>query len=339
MRDVASVLRRYVAGGVTVVTLGFAGPASAAPTLEDKAAAEALFEEALKLMEAKHFDEACPKLDASERLDPAVGTRYRLAECEEAIGKLASAWAGFIEVADLSHEAGQMDRENVARARAAAIEPKLSRVSVEVTEPNTPGLKLSNGKTPVRRGQWGTPVPVDPGPYTLVATAPGRKPWTGSVQVTGEGSTSKLLVPTLELAPVAEGDASPTTVPAAPPGSEAPVSASPEQGGRWRTATIAGVGLIGAGSAGVVASLVMGLVAKGRYDGAACGAATCTAPGETSIDGARQLGDAATVVFIASAAVAAAGVVVVVATPSRTASSRGAELIVGPGQCFIRGSF
>src|SRR5579859_7001050 len=98
--------------------LAFPWPASAAPTACDKAAAQALFEDAIKLMANKSYDEACRKLEESQRLDAAMGTRYQLAQCYEATGRIASAWAAFVEVADLAREAGQGSREKAARERA-----------------------------------------------------------------------------------------------------------------------------------------------------------------------------------------------------------------------------
>jgi hypothetical protein len=135
---------------VPSATLGLATNAEATPTLADKATAQALFEDALQLMGAKRYREACPKLEESERLDPALGTRFRLSECDEAVGRLASAWAGFLEVADLAHGSGQTDRENVARARAASIEPKLSRVITTSSVAGSGGRPSRSTPAPTR---------------------------------------------------------------------------------------------------------------------------------------------------------------------------------------------
>ena len=57
----------------------------------DKAAAEALFDQGVRLMKQNNFAEACPKLEESDRIDPAVGTLLYLGECYERVGKTASA--------------------------------------------------------------------------------------------------------------------------------------------------------------------------------------------------------------------------------------------------------
>jgi hypothetical protein len=328
-----SPLGRLLAPLVLLAALSLATNAEATPTLADKATAQALFEDALQLMGAKRFREACPKLEESERLDPALGTRFRLSECEEAVGRLARAWAGFLEVADLAHGSGQTDRENVARARAASIEPKLSRVKVLVTTPDTPGLEVAHDHDIVGRGQWGTPVPIDPGTYTITATAPGKKPWRGSVTVAEDGTTASLTVPPLDDA-AAEVATHAAAVPLV-------VRTDGAAAHGMSGARIAGFTLIGVGVAGIATSGVLGLVAKGDYDGAGsnCGASTCNASGKATIDSARSLADAATVIFAVSAAAGVGGAILVWTAKSDAKPSASAALHLGPGSCVLEGTF
>ena len=60
----------------------------------DPAAAQALFDQGRDLMRQNKHAEACPKLAESNRLDPAIGTLFHLADCYEQSGRVASAWAG-----------------------------------------------------------------------------------------------------------------------------------------------------------------------------------------------------------------------------------------------------
>src|SRR6185312_13224264 len=105
---------------------------------EDEAAARALFFEARRLVAAGNYAAACPKFEDSYRLDPGIGTSFNLADCYEHSGRTASAWARFLDVAAATKAAGQLDRERVARARAAALEPKLARMTLKV-EAKVPG--------------------------------------------------------------------------------------------------------------------------------------------------------------------------------------------------------
>ena len=99
---------------------------------DNKAAAEALFDDAKKLMAAKHYAEACPKFADSQRLDPGVGTLLNLGLCYKQNGQTASAWSSYREAASLARSEGQSDREDLARQEAANLEPQLTKLVIEV---------------------------------------------------------------------------------------------------------------------------------------------------------------------------------------------------------------
>ena len=72
-------------------------PALAETSASQRASAEALFQQATKLMDEKRYGEACEKLAGSQDLDPALGTMLYLADCYEHAGRSASAGALFHE--------------------------------------------------------------------------------------------------------------------------------------------------------------------------------------------------------------------------------------------------
>src|SRR5947209_7609130 len=80
--------------------------ASAQGTSSDKAAAEALFNEGVSLVAAGSFAAGCSKFEASQALDPTLGTTLRLGDCYERVGKTASAWALFKQSEGLAHRSG-----------------------------------------------------------------------------------------------------------------------------------------------------------------------------------------------------------------------------------------
>jgi hypothetical protein len=166
----------------------------------DKAAARALFDEGRKLAaQGKHGD-ACPKFEESQRIEPGVGTMFHLADCQEATGKTASAWAMFLEVASkLKAEGGQADKEQAARQRAAALEPKLSRLKIVVPEGvAVPGLSVNRDGRETGKGSWGTAIPVDPGKHVIEASAPGKKTWTMTIEVGKDGANDLVTIPALQ---------------------------------------------------------------------------------------------------------------------------------------------
>src|SRR4051794_31792523 len=85
---------------------------------QDASRAQALFDDGRRLMNEGHYAEACPKLAASQKLDPGAGTLLNLATCYEKNSQFASAWATFKEAAAASHSSGHADWETAARGRA-----------------------------------------------------------------------------------------------------------------------------------------------------------------------------------------------------------------------------
>ena len=193
-------MRRFLKTAAVLAPL-LAWTALDAPTAraDDPAGAQALHDEAKALMKDGKWSAACPKLEESQRLSPAVGTRFKLADCLEHTGRTASAWANFLGVAATAKEKGQKDREIEARTRAAALEPKLSRLAIVVPEASrVAGLDVKRDGESVGAAQWGTPLPVDPGVHEVLASAPGKRAYKAQLEIAGDASTAKVLIPALE---------------------------------------------------------------------------------------------------------------------------------------------
>ncbi len=203
----------------------------------DPAAAEALFTEAKGLMDAQRFNEACPKLEASMRLDPGTGTLLNLALCHEATGKTATAWAEFREVAMRSERAGRRDRVELARQHAATLLARLSYLTITVAPAaHFPGLSIELDGL-VRPDSALTNIPVDPGKHHVTASAPGKKPFAADVEVGVDGEKREVTIEALEVLP--------QPAPVAP--SPAPTEASGSRTAAWTTAGI-GVAALATGA-------------------------------------------------------------------------------------------
>jgi len=167
-----------------------------------QATAKALFAEGRRLAASGEYAQACAKFDDSYRLNPGIGTNFNLADCLEHVGRTASAWARFRDVATATKAAGQFDRERVAQARAAVLEPNLSRLTVDVQSPVAGEIVYRDGIV-IAEFSWGIPLPVDPGDHAVEAVAPKRKAWSASVTVGPSAESVKLSVPSLGDAPPA----------------------------------------------------------------------------------------------------------------------------------------
>ncbi|MBL8742735.1 MAG: hypothetical protein JNK04_16620 [Myxococcales bacterium] len=296
-------------------------PAEARPenpvTADAKATAETLFLRGQKLHESGNFEQACPLFEESLKLDFGIGTLLFLSDCQEQLGKTASAWAGFREAETLARTKGQAEREKIARGRAAALEPKLATLRIQVAEANKSiGIVIKRNGVTVGEPTWGEALPVDPGSQKLEASAPGYETWTGAIEIpVGPGQSET------EIPPLKKGK---------PIDNKGPVAAASVDGDAMR---IAGLTVGAAGLAGIVLGAGFGIDAIKTYDEAL---ATCENedPTRCTNSGVRLQKDASrsalvsTVAFSVGAAAVGGGVLLYFLAPKT--AERGAAKTAGP---------
>jgi hypothetical protein len=332
--------------GGFLVLLCLASNPGLARAQSPSATARVLFRDARVLMDKGRFDQACPKLEESLRLDHGMGTQFNLAHCWEQLGRTASAWGLFLDVAAAASAAGQPKRESAARARADAIEPKLSRVLIQVKDP-APGLVVTRGGEELGRGSWGTAVPVDPGTHAIEAHAPGMLPWATELEVSKPGETATLVIPALQAekvdipteAPIAEGD-------------EQPPEPADTGGGISTGRAVTSVVLAAVGVGGLVTGTIFGLkansetaAAKELCDGGETGNVCDRDPDggtaeQAELDEHREKADSAALISYIGWGVGAAGLIssaIVLLTapdeapPPEEAASLRIQPVFGPG--------
>ncbi len=317
-------------------------PASTAPAAVDAQAtfAQRAFDEARALMAAGKFAQACVKFEESMRLEAGMATQFRLAQCYEKVGRVASAWRSYLDVAAIARDAGQPDRESFARKHADALAPRLSKIAIRVSAgvSTLKGLKVLHNGAEVPSARWGG-LAVDPGTHRLRAEATGKNPWSVELEITTEGQVLTVKVPPLT-------DASgPSVIPlAAPPSTNTPSRQGQDQAeGPMHIRAKAGLAIGGVGIATLGAGFGMGLAAQSKWDESRshCGTAIpentgpnasdlCTQTGlDIRADG-RGLGNIGTGLFIAGAATAVTGAVLWLTAPSTAESTaRETKLKVG----------
>jgi tetratricopeptide (TPR) repeat protein len=283
------------------------GIAGAAPTRQEVMQAEKLFNEARALMAKSKFETACPKLEQSQQLDPAPSTKYQLAFCFENTGRPATALAYYLEVAALAKAGGFKDKEKIARGKAEALEPKVPRIILEVDAKNqVNGLAILRDGAPVAEDLWNKPILVDPGEYSIEASAPGKKPFKTSVVVKGEGVKVTTPIVLADVEPFQTRDQ----------------EKAPAKGGSFGGQRVAALGVALVGIGGVVVGSVVGLDAKSTYDKAILDPKlcptkkTCYPDGKRLVDEAKGGANIATVAFAAAGVALAGSVVLFLTAPS-----------------------
>ncbi len=269
---------------------------------DSRAAALAMFDEAMKRMEAHAYDRACPQLEDVVKLQPGkVGAMLELGRCYEEWGKTASAWSGYRAAAEAAAAAADARATN-ARAQADELGPRVPKLTIAVAPANRDarGFTVQRDAHELGAVQWDTALPADPGKHVVVASAPGKKRWTGDVTVPPRAGTTTISVPALEDDAEAPAAPAPTTPepPSATAGGGAPV---------WPWA-VGGAGVVmlsigvGFGADGIVASSSLNQLCNGTLS-------PCAGHTENDIAPLNARKDRGLGLFLAFGPAGAAGVV------------------------------
>lgn len=287
--------------------------AVAAPATGDPAAAEALFKEARALVEAGDFAAGCPKFAASMALHASASTAINLGKCHEQEGKLASAYSAYQKALTYNSETRGKQRrrglEALANEGIGGLEPRLPRLRVVVEEAPA-GLEITRDGEPVPASAWGEPVPADPGPHELRATAPGRVPEVRSVRLV-EGETETV---TLTLTPVSAPETR----------AQDPVRIGPRAGSvpawAWATGAV-GLGLA-AGSVYFLVDDLAAIAALKRHCQDVPGGTYCDPGYDYASDNARKSRDLGLFIGLGSAGVMAMSAAIVGIVRSSSAAKK-----------------
>ena len=258
------------------------------------------FEEGRALMKAGRPAEAIPKFLASLDAEKTTAALLNLADAYEKVGKTASAYKRFRELA-ASKEIDSARAEE-AKRRADVLAAKLSTIHL-VTPPESQGLPVTiDGEAVSATGS----IPIDPGHHSLRVERKGDS----KIQLfeIAESDRDKAIeVPSL---PVVANIAPPPLLP--------PSSPPPNDSLRPASYVVGGVGVLG-----LVAGGVLGVVALGKASSLKDACATypsCPsaqrADLESRDDSARTFGTASTIAFVAGGVILAGGVVLYLVAPA-----------------------
>jgi hypothetical protein len=218
---------------IAIVFVDFLAWSSAALDQPAGAQAEVLFRQGRELLAAGKVAEACSAFEESQKLEPAVTTLLNLAGCREKQGQLATVWGVFLDAARQTWSATDATKRQlheVAQARAKKLEPRVSKLTVNVSqESQIDGLEVARGRDRINAGMWNRALPVDGDTYTITAHAPGSSAWSTQVTVGAEGDTRTVEIPDLRnlprdlgKAPTLPSSSQPPTAAVVAPASEPP---------------------------------------------------------------------------------------------------------------------
>lgn len=306
--------RSFTTAGLAMLLPGLALAAPRDPTT-----AEALFRAARAAADKGDYAAACPKFEESNRLDLEVGTIFNLADCDEHLGKVASAWQLFKEVAQRLPP--NDERVSIASSRATALEKKLPHLVLRATAPLPAGSSVLRDGVELGTASFDLPLPIDPGDHVIVVKSPGRSEWRQTVKAT-LGQTAELGLESGSLVP--GGQSSGT-------GASGLSAGGTEGGSQRRTA---GIVLIGVGGVGIVTSLITGAVAlsaKHSVDDN-CSDKRCSPEGLDAADRGSTAATVSTVAFTVGMLGAAVGTyLLVTGKPDAKADSAVRGPTVGGG--------
>lgn len=298
--------------------------------------AEKLFRDGKELMKAGKLAEACAAFEASERAEHNLATLLSLADCREKNQQYASAWALFLQADSQTRtDASKAALNSTAKARAAALEPRLSYLTISVPdESRVTDLVVSRDGVTIDRAEWNRAIPVDGGAHEVSGKAPGHEPWLTKITVGPERDKQSVEVPRFKELPklVAPPEGMTPVAPAAPP------PPSPFTPRRKIAIGVAAGGLVLAG-----AGVGFGINASSLRNEAlaTCPAQSCSAQGAADAnalnDRARGRALVANVGFAAGGAAVIAGAVLWFVSGPRAAEPAASTVQIAPQVGETRG--
>jgi hypothetical protein len=307
------MLRRATLAVLFLLLLSW--PAVAYAQGGDAAAAETLFRQGRAAADSGDYQLACQKFRESNRLDPAPGTVLNIADCEEKLGHIATAWTLFREVTQKLPPSDE--RSALAAQRSGALEPRLPKLSVHLAAGAPPGSRVFRDGVELRGASLDTALPVDPGAHRLEVRADGRETSTVQIQIAEREKRTQTVAAGAELAE-----------------SSAAGSTGSSSKRTWGY-VLGGVGIAGIGVGAVTGIMVLGK--KSTVDDNCDAQKRCNSTGLDAADSGKTLGTISGASFIIGGVALAAGAYLVLSSDGKERPQTALRL--GPGGVSVVRSF
>lgn len=276
--------------------------ASAQP--KDPAAADSLFQAGRTAATAGNWTEACARFTESQRLDPAPGTAFNLADCHDHLGHIAQAWQFYRVVVD--QLPADDERVTVSKEKIASLDARVPRLTLKAPATAPRGLSVRRDDVDIGSASIGVPLAVDPGVHVIEVSAPGREVKRTTITLS-EGEARE---ETIELGPMLPRKSS------AP--SPAPVG-QPPQGQRTAGLVIGGFGVASILTGAITGGLTV--AKKSIVDDHCDHSKACDSEGLDAAHAGKTLGPLTTVALGVGAAALTTGIVLIATSPSGSRSA------------------
>jgi hypothetical protein len=273
----------------------------------DPVAADALFQAAKQAMTDKQYADACPKFDASYKLDPTLGTLLNLADCYEKVGRIATAWSTWGEAMEKAQRDGDK-RADFAKKRREDLFPRLPKVIFNVQN-EVAGVEIVWDGVKLAPAVFGVELPADPAEHELVVLRDdGMKLKEDRVRITAEASKTEVA---LDIAALDKAKPREVKRPDVPP------PLLPPERPRQRIAgfVVGGLGAAALITAGALEGVALGKRGEANAAGA-CVNKFCTPAGIDAVSSAQTFAEAGQWIGLGGIIAAAVGVTLLVTAPS-----------------------
>jgi len=199
-----AALSLVVALGLGVMpTPAFAQEPAADSSAEALKRAREQFGQALALQTAGDWAGALALLKDVAAVKSTPQVRFNMALCEEKLGKLVAALGDYeLAASDARAEKADQVAEEV-ESRRESLGKRIPKITVKRGS-GAEAAAISIDGVSVGDQVIGQPMPIDPGPHTVEATAPGFKPFRTSMRVAEQQSESvEIVLEPLPAPPVA----------------------------------------------------------------------------------------------------------------------------------------
>jgi hypothetical protein len=172
--------------------LGLAPAVARAETPAELKRARAQFQRGIELEQAGNWSEAIQQFREVGQVRMTPHVRFHIAFCEEGLGRLVTALGGYELALSEADQVGTDFRGEVESA-IKNLKERIPKLVIERGEGADAATVQLDG-VDIGGSSLGVEVPLDPGPHSVVATAPGMKPFTTTADLREREVTRVTLV-------------------------------------------------------------------------------------------------------------------------------------------------